>query len=196
MENLKQLFIALIMVIVGKMAELKQSVSNSINTVSLELDSFKNLVDQKLSAIGSRIDTVSSSLESYKTEVSNLLSSLKSELTSYIQSEVASLVQKIGEDDGRLQELVDDVTALAQADQGLVSAAGAQSFSEDQKITARENIGAVSMQMLQMVNQDLNYFNNSLTERINNIEANSVDYEALKNELVDFINSEFSARGL
>lgn len=57
---------------------------------------------------------------------------------------VADLIGGADEGSNTLKELADKIAALAQADNGLVSAAEAQNFSESQKKQARDNIDAVS----------------------------------------------------
>lgn len=57
---------------------------------------------------------------------------------------VADLIGGADEGSNTLKELADKIAALAQADNGLVSATEAQSFSESQKQQARDNIDAVS----------------------------------------------------
>jgi hypothetical protein len=200
MERLKNLFTALIVVIVTKMADIKDSLNARIDALSTNFDTLKTYVEAKVpqafEAISTLSDRVTSEVAGLNTAIENLntalttkINGLKTELTSYIQTEVASLVQKIGEDDGRLQELVDSVTALAQADQGLVSTAGRQVFDATQQGTARDNIGAASQQYVSEEFANVNV-------RIDALNNDVVDYETLKIELVDFINSEFSARGL
>lgn len=203
MESLKNLFMALIAVIVSKMAEVKEGLSNRIDELSNGLSSLKTYAETKIpeaftqieaakTALQGAISSVASDLSSYKTEVTSKLDALKVELTTYIQTEVASLVQRIGEDDGKLQELVDSVTALAQADQGLVSTAGPQNFDDDQKFIARENIGAAGTQYVQAINDEIL----AVKWQVEQINNNAVDYEALRAELVDFLNQEFASRGL
>jgi gas vesicle protein len=211
MESVKKLFILLIGVIVGKMAELRDTLSKEISNVkdslsqqvadlSKSVDNVVNYVDTKIpqafdaisalsERVSSEVSSLSAAIENLNSALTEKINSLKSELTSYIQSEVADLVKKIGEDDGRLQELVDNVTALAQADKGLVSTAGRQEFDATQQGTARDNIGAASQQY---VSEELANVNS----RIDTLSNNAVDYDKLTEELREYINKEFESRGL
>ena len=64
----------------------------------------------------------------------------KNELTEAI----TDLINGADADSDTLKELADKITALAQADKGLVSATSAQEFEETNKEIARKNIDAVS----------------------------------------------------
>lgn len=73
----------------------------------------------------------------------------KSELTSLatkaeLTQAITDLINGADADSDTLKELADKITALAQADNGLVSAGSAQSFNATQKKRARDNIGAIS----------------------------------------------------
>lgn len=73
----------------------------------------------------------------------------KSDLTplatkSELSSQISDLIGGADADNDTLKEIADRVTALAQADKGLVSAAAKQSFNETQKQQARDNIEAIS----------------------------------------------------
>ena len=78
--------------------------------------------------------------------------SSQSATTTYSSNKIAAdintaVVTVIGGADGHndtLKELADRVTAVAQADNGLVSAVAAQSFNTAQQLQARSNIGAVA----------------------------------------------------
>lgn len=61
-----------------------------------------------------------------------------------IAAAVTAIINGASADEDSLKELADKITALAQADAGLVSAANAQTFTDAQKAQARANIGAVS----------------------------------------------------
>lgn len=65
-------------------------------------------------------------------------------INSIITTAVANLINGAGSDSDTLKELADKIVALAQTDNGLVSTALVQSFSDAQKTTARNNIGAAS----------------------------------------------------
>lgn len=61
-----------------------------------------------------------------------------------ITTKVAAVIGGASADSDTLLELANKVTALAQADVGLVSTAGAQAFDATQQQQARTNIGAAS----------------------------------------------------
>lgn len=65
-----------------------------------------------------------------------------------VKAAIASVVAGAGEDSDTLKELADHIAALAQADAGLVSAAGVQTFTVSQKAQGRDNIGAASAEDL------------------------------------------------
>ncbi len=67
-----------------------------------------------------------------------------SKVRAEITTEVAGVIGGAGADDDTLSELAGKVAALAQADAGLVSTAGAQAFDATQQQQARTNIGAAS----------------------------------------------------
>lgn len=71
-----------------------------------------------------------------------------SKTNSEIANQIAGLINGAGADDDTLAELAGKVAALAQADAGLVSAAGAQAFDTAQKLQARTNISAASAEDL------------------------------------------------
>lgn len=72
-----------------------------------------------------------------------------------IDAAVTALVNGAATDGDTLKELADRITALAQADAGLVSAAQAQSFNATQQAQARSNIGAASAAAVGDTEQDL-----------------------------------------
>lgn len=211
MEKLKNLFQTLIIIIVATIANVKEQLAQKINEVNDSLsrriddlsgsfDTLKTYVESKIPSafeainalsdrVTSEVSSLSTSIENLNTALTNKINNLQGELTTKIQTEVASLIQKIGEDDGKLSELVDSVTALAQADKGLVSTAGRQEFDATQQGVARDNIGAASQQYVSEEFANVNV-------RIDALNNDVVDYETLKTELVDFLNSELSARGL
>ncbi|GEM_PF-6083407 len=69
-------------------------------------------------------------------------------ISSSVTAAVTAVVAGAGEDSDTLKELADHVSALAQADAGLVSAAGVQTFTVSQKTQGRQNIGAASAEDL------------------------------------------------
>ena len=61
-----------------------------------------------------------------------------------INTAVNNLINGAGSDADTLKELADKITAVAQADAGLVSAVASQSFTAAQQLQARTNIGAAA----------------------------------------------------
>ena len=87
------------------------------------------------------LKTANNSLESDYAKKSDLTPlATKSELS----TQIAELIGGADADNDTLKEIADRVTALAQADKGLVSAVATQTFTEIQKQQARDNIEAIS----------------------------------------------------
>lgn len=101
----------------------------------------------------------------------------KDELTQAI----TDLINGADADSDTLKELADKITALAQADKGLVSAANKQSFKAAEKETARKNIDAASTAEL-----------NTAVETLNNTHAKRSELEQAKTELSDSIKANAS----
>lgn len=101
----------------------KSSLVAALNELKSDLASFSQIND---SATG---DTASWSAQKIQAQ---------------IDAAVTLLVNGAGADDNTLKELADRITALAQADTGLVSAAAAQTFTPAQKTQALANIGAAA----------------------------------------------------
>lgn len=98
----------------------------------------------------------------------------KNELTKAI----TDLINGADVDSDTLKELADKITALAQADKGLVSATSAQEFEETNKEIARKNIDAVSKAV----------FEQSVTT-INSTKADRTELAQAKTELADSIQN-------
>ena len=111
----------------GDLASLTTTQKSSL---VLALNEVKSLVDSK-SNIN---DTVTGS--------STTWSSTK--ISSAISQAVTDLINGADSSSDTLKELADKIAGLAQADNGLVSAKVAQSFTEQQKQTARNNIDVYS----------------------------------------------------
>lgn len=118
----------------GKIGDL-----STLNTVQKsDVVSALNEVNAKASA-GAVIDD-------HQTGIASTWSSQK--IDSSITAAVAAVVAGAGDDSDTLKELADHIAALAQADAGLVSAAGVQTFTVSQKVQGRNNIGAASAEDL------------------------------------------------
>lgn len=101
----------------------------------------------------------------------------KDELTKAI----TDLINGADVDSDTLKELADKITALAQADKGLVSAANKQSFKAAEKETARKNIDAVSTAEL-----------NNAVETLSNTHSTRSELAQAKTELADSIEANAS----
>lgn len=82
-------------------------------------------------------------------ELKSIMSSVENNLGDYptkqeLTQAITDLIDGADTDSDTLKELADKITALAQADNGLVSALEAQEFSESQKQQARDNIDAAT----------------------------------------------------
>lgn len=88
------------------------------------------------------LPTPSSIIDDAAASASKTYSSTK--ISSLITTAVANLINGAASDSDTLKELADKIVALAQTDNGLVSTALAQSFTDVQKAQARTNIGAAS----------------------------------------------------
>lgn len=97
------------------------------------LTSAINAVDVKASAAGG------ASINDSATAGGTTWSSNK--IQTQINAAVTALINGAGADSDTLKELADSLTALAQADAGLVSALAAQAFNAAQKLQACQNIG-------------------------------------------------------
>lgn len=108
------------------------SVLTTTNKASLvaALNELKSIIDNK------------SNIDDATTSTGTSWSSTK--ISSEIGSQISVLLGGVDPDSDTLKELADQITSLAQADNGLVSATNAQSFTEAQMTQARENIDAAS----------------------------------------------------
>lgn len=89
-------------------------------------------------------------------ELKSSLWILDSDVTTRINTAIANALE--GED---LSDLADQILALVQADQWLVSATAVQSFTDPQKTQARNNIGAVASSDIWNTDNDyVTIFNN------------------------------------
>jgi purine nucleoside permease len=98
------------------------------------LTSAINAVDVKASAAAA-----GATINDSQTAANTVWSSTK--VQQQINAAVTALVNGAGTDSDTLKELADSLTALAQADAGLVSALAAQAFNAAQKLQACQNIG-------------------------------------------------------
>ena len=94
-----------------------------------------------LNELKTTIDNKSSINDSQAT-TTNTWSATK--ISNEITTAIANLINEVDVSSDTLKELADKITALAQADNGLVSASQSQAFTEQQKVQARSNIDVYS----------------------------------------------------
>ena len=94
-----------------------------------------------LNELKNTIDNKTSINDSQKT-TANTWSATK--ISNEITQAITNLINGADASSDTLKELADKITALAQADNGLVSASQAQPFTEQQKAQARTNIDVYS----------------------------------------------------
>ena len=95
-----------------------------------------------LNEIKGLITSGGSGISDTSTTTSNTWSATK--ISNEITQAITNLINGAATDSDTLKELADKITALAQADNGLVSANQAQSFTAAQKLQARSNIDVYS----------------------------------------------------
>lgn len=94
------------------------------------LNELKNTIDSK------------TSINDSQTTTANTWSATK--ISNEIATAITNLINGADASSDTLKELADKITALAQADNGLVSASQSQAFTEQQKAQARSNIDVYS----------------------------------------------------
>ena len=141
------------------MANILEKTSNGFTRITLLLKQVRDDWAAKIGVLAALTTTSKSDIVSAinevnaKTNSTSLIDDVNVSTTttwssiktnSEIANQIAGLINGAGADDDTLAELASKVSALAQADTGLVSAAGAQSFDGAQKLQARTNIGAAA----------------------------------------------------
>lgn len=137
---------------------LKDNITAGFRAVVAIVKQVRDDIGAKIGALSSLTTTVKSSVVG---AINELHTAIASQLTiddtstsstsvwssakvdSAITDAVAVVINGAATDEDTLKELADKITALAQTDNGLVSAAAAQAFTDAQKAQARANIGAV-----------------------------------------------------
>lgn len=112
----------------GKIGDRTQLNTTAKTSIVAALNEIKVLIDQATQINDSTTNTT-------QTWSSN-------KINAAINTAISELINGAGSDSDTLKELADRITAVAQADQGLVSAVNAQAFSDIQKAQARSNIDA------------------------------------------------------
>jgi hypothetical protein len=135
-----------------RIVDLAVQAANTIKAVNAKIGNIANLsttdktsIVAALNELKSNINALpapSSVIDDATPALNKTYSSTK--ITSLITTAVANLINGAGSDSDTLKELADKIVALAQTDNGLVSTALAQAFSDTQKAQARTNIGAAS----------------------------------------------------
>ena len=122
-------------------AQAAQDTAISAKAAQSSLDATNKIVADNYTALDSAI--------AQKTSINDAVSSVdKTWSSTKISNEIVKAFNAViggaGVDSDTLKELADKIAALAQADNGLVSANVAQSFTEQQKSRARTNIDVYS----------------------------------------------------
>ena len=95
-----------------------------------------------LNELKSTIDNNKSAINDSQTTTANTWSATK--VSNEITKAITNLINGADTSSDTLKELADKITALAQTDNGVVSANKAQTFNEQQKAQARTNIDVYS----------------------------------------------------
>ncbi len=124
---------------------LKVKQGNLANLTTNEKDSLVGALNE----LKGLIANAGASIDDTQASADTVYSATKVE--ALINTAITDLVNGAGSDSDTLKELADKIGALAQADNGLVSALASQSFSSQQQAQARTNIDAVSTAQLSAV---------------------------------------------
>lgn len=161
----------------GELAEASQQAQKAVEDEAAERlaedTAIRNefaLADQELQKA---IDSEAATRKAQDTDIRNKYAT-KAELTQAI----SDLINGADADSDSLKELADKITALAQADKGLVSATETQSFKAANKEIARNNIDAVAKATFESTVAD-----------INQVKATREELGLAKTELTDSINT-------
>jgi len=117
----------------GNIGDLTQLSTTEKSSLVLALNELKGLVSN-INITDLINDTTASNTKTY--------SSVK--IDQLIAQAIVNLRDGVDESSDTFKELAEQITALAQADNGLISAVKPQTFTEEQKAIARTNIGASS----------------------------------------------------
>lgn len=106
-------------------------------TITADKTSLVNALNELKTSIDNK-----TSIDDSKDTTANTLSATK--INSEITTAITKLINGADISSDTLKELADKIAALAQADNGLVSASQSQTFTEQQKAQARTNIDVYS----------------------------------------------------
>lgn len=150
-------------------ARLVTAINNLDNKLGLQVGTLTNLetadktdIVKALNELKAKIDNVQAQAQSGATINDKATNATSTWSSTKIQAQITKAITDLigGSDTANdtLKELADQITALAQADNGLVSASKAQSFTPEQKRQACANLGipAFDYDFVTPINQTLN----------------------------------------
>ena len=141
----------------AEVTALAQRIRDQFNTVTGKLGDLNNLnTTDKANLVAALNEVLSSAgvqINDGATNGTEAWSSTK--VQTQIDQAISALINGAGSSADTLKELSDSIAALAQADNGLVSATNAQAFTVAQKTTGRDNIGAASQATLTQFQTDV-----------------------------------------
>lgn len=131
------------MSVVLKVTELATRIAQVIESHRVKIGTLSALTTTQKSNLVASINEVVASVANASSIDDGVTNTSKTWSSSKITSQIASAISTAleGED---LSDLASEITALAQADNGLISAVATQTLTTAQKAQARTNIGAVS----------------------------------------------------
>lgn len=115
------------------------AVNSKVGTLSSLTTTDKTSLVAALNEVRAMVGAAGAAIDDAATATGTTWSSSK--IQQQITAAITALINGAGGADDTLQELADKITALAQADSGLVSTAAVQSFTEAQQLQACQNIG-------------------------------------------------------
>lgn len=161
----------------GELAESNKQTQKAIDEEAAARTAEDATIRQEFSDADAKLqkalDTEAATRKAQDTDIRNTYAT-KAELTKAIND----LINGADVDSDTLKELANKITALAQADNGLVSAVEAQSFKKANKEIARNNIEAVSIASF-----------DEAVATINNDKATREELAQAKTELTEFIKA-------
>lgn len=136
------------MILELRVKALAEQAANTIKTVNAKIGNMANLTTTDKTTVVAALNELKASITALNliddTTVSSTETYSSAKIEAVITTAISTLINGAGADSDTLKELADQIVALAQADNGLVSTALAQNFSAAQKTQARDNIGAAS----------------------------------------------------
>ena len=142
--TLEQRITALAQTTASTLKAVKTALDGKIGTLSALNTTQKGSLVLALNELKTAIDNAGTGLEINDTTPSGSSTYSSTKINSQINAAIAALIGGADINNDTLKELADQLVALAQADNGLVSATQSQTFTEPQKTIGRNNIGAAS----------------------------------------------------